>query len=196
MAATSSTRRRGRPRTANRRNSTAKSAADLVNVALPRPVANLMETASRATRNAFNAFRIYLLESATSEIESVMPNRRRRASTQTPDTPSAPQQMRRARGRAQTARAARRNTGSALNLANLGRGNTLADQVYRNLPAIGNTTTLANLGIGCTLPNGRRPRAQDIGAVANRFKKAGIVSRGTGPNRNQVTTMRREALAA
>lgn len=103
----------------------------------------------------------------------------RRRATTAPITTA--QQPAAARGRRPSTTRTRR----AAN-ANLGQGQSLRDQVYRALPAIGQTANISDIAQQCRLPNGRKPRNQDVGGVLNRFQRDGIVNK----NGNLVSTLR------
>jgi hypothetical protein len=97
----------------------------------------------------------------------------------------------RPRGRPRKARGTTRTNAAGLNLANLGNGTTLADQVYRALPGVGGQTTISEIARQCRTSRGTQPNNQAIGGVLNRFQKAQIVNRN-----GEIVTTQRLARAA
>jgi hypothetical protein len=101
-----------------------------------------------------------------------------------------PQRQTSTRRRASSS-SSRNRRGGGLDLANIGNGTTLADQVYRALPALGGSTTINDIARQCRTSRGTQPNNQAIGGVLNRFQNAGLINR-----QGEIVTTQRLARAA
>ena len=164
MAATSPTRRRGRPRTTNRTNNRS-TASEFVTIEVSRPFASALNDARQAIGRMFSALAANATAAPLRAAESV----RETIGSAVTTAPSAPrQQRRRARPRSTERTPTQRTTGN--------RRTEIIDAVRRNLPAVGGSTSVRTLADAVSRDLNRNVRPQDIGQALNKLPN-GTVNR-------------------